>query len=88
MMRKKMLLMFVLTYLIVLFAASHTIAQDFNFASKAQLLMDTNSRKILYQNNIHHDVARKPLDLSMGRKRGFVIFLSLIFFLCTDFVFI
>ncbi|MBT9140903.1 MAG: hypothetical protein DDT30_01489 [Dehalococcoidia bacterium] len=72
-MRKKMLLMFVLTYLIVLFAASHTIAQDFNFASKAQLLMDTNSRKILYQNNIHHDVARKPLRSRMGRKCGSVV---------------
>ncbi len=67
-MRKKMLLMFVLTYLIVLFAASHTIAQDFNFASKAQLLMDTNSRKILYQNDIHHDVAQKAPAFTHGEE--------------------
>lgn len=52
-MRKKMLLMFLLSFMIVLFAASHTLAQDFNFASKAQLLIDTNSGKILYENNIH-----------------------------------
>jgi len=52
MMRKKMLLS-VLSFLIVLSAASHTVAQDFNFNSKAQLLMDTSSGKILYEQNIH-----------------------------------
>ncbi|MCL4462656.1 MAG: D-alanyl-D-alanine carboxypeptidase [Firmicutes bacterium] len=52
-MRKKMLLMLVLSFLIVIFAAANTFAQDFNFASKAQLLMETNSGKILYEHNIH-----------------------------------
>lgn len=52
-MLKKMLLMFVLSFLIVLFAAANTVALDFNFASKAQLLMDVESGQILYENNIH-----------------------------------
>lgn len=52
-MLKKMLLMFVLSFLIVLFAAANTVALDFNFASKAQLLMDVKSGQILYENNIH-----------------------------------
>jgi len=52
-MQKKMLLMLVLSFLLVLLAAANTVAQDFNFASKAQLLMDINSGKILYENNIH-----------------------------------
>lgn len=52
-MRKNRILIVVLSFLMVLCSVSAVAAQEFDFQSKAQLLMDVGSKQILYENNIH-----------------------------------
>jgi D-alanyl-D-alanine carboxypeptidase (penicillin-binding protein 5/6) len=52
-MRKNKLFILLLAFLILLFGVSAAAAQEFEFQSEAQLLIDTGSRQILYENNAH-----------------------------------
>ena len=51
-MRKRLFLL-MMASLLTAAAASGAVAQEFEFASKAQLLMDVGSRQVLYESNAH-----------------------------------
>jgi D-alanyl-D-alanine carboxypeptidase (penicillin-binding protein 5/6) len=55
-MQKNRLFILFLIVLLLLSTASAVVAQEFEFQSKAQLLMDTGSRQILYENNVHEQL--------------------------------
>jgi D-alanyl-D-alanine carboxypeptidase (penicillin-binding protein 5/6) len=50
---RKRLFILMMAVLLTVAAASGAVAQEFEFASKAQLLMDVGSRQVLYESNAH-----------------------------------